>query len=81
MPTLYLEPGYVKFRAPKSDNLSFDMRPPEIRFGCRCEASTHKRWGSHPYEISDIPQCSGVRVQAHTERERPHARVWRADIK
>ena len=61
-----LEPGYVKFRAPKSDNLSFNMRPPGVRFGRRCEASTHKRWGSHPYEISNFPQCSGVRVQAHT---------------
>ena len=69
MLTLYLEPGYVKFRAPKSDNLSFNMRPPGVRFGCRCEASTHKRWGSHPYEIRNFSQCSGVRVQAHTQAD------------
>ena len=31
-----LEPGYAKFRAPKPDN------PPGVRFGRRCEASTHK---------------------------------------
>ncbi len=42
------------------------------------------RWGSHPYEIDNFPQCSGVRIQAHTcvsrcERKRPLARVWRAD--
>ena len=26
----------------------------------------HKRWGSHPYEIKYFPQCSGVRIRAHT---------------
>jgi hypothetical protein len=64
-----LEPGYVKFRAPKSDNLSFNMRPPGVRFGRRCEASTHKRWRSHPYEISNFPQRSGVRILAYTQAD------------
>jgi hypothetical protein len=64
-----LEPGYVKFWAPKSDNLSFNMRPPGVRFGRRCEASTHKRWGNHPYEISNFPQRSGVRIQAYIQAD------------
>ncbi len=50
------EPGYVSF-GPK---VSFNLRPPGVRFGRRCEASSHKRWESHPYEISNFPQCSGV---------------------
>ncbi len=64
-----LEPGNVKFRAPKSDNLSFNMRPPGVRFGRRCEASTHKRWGSHPYEYSNFPQRAGVRILAYTQAD------------